>query len=59
MAWSNVRSKRLKSSVRIVNASTATRAIGDWFNVYNNRCGYKAEDMKTPAKAYALAAYPE
>ncbi|MFM7655775.1 MAG: integrase core domain-containing protein [Paracoccaceae bacterium] len=36
--------------------SAPTRAIGDWISFYNHRRPHQALDMKTPAKAFALAA---
>ena len=34
----------------------ASRVIGDWIRFYNHRRPHQALGMKTPAKAYALAA---
>jgi putative transposase len=34
----------------------ANRVIGDWIQFYNTRRPHQALGMKTPAKAYALAA---
>jgi putative transposase len=34
----------------------ASRVIADWISFYNNRRPHQALGMKTPAKAFALAA---
>jgi transposase InsO family protein len=36
----------------------AMRAIGDWIQFYNHRRPHQALGMRTPAEAYALAAWP-
>jgi hypothetical protein len=38
--------------------SVTTHAIGDWISFYNNQRPHQALDIKTPAKAFALAAKP-
>lgn len=41
---------------RFENQQHATRVVGDWIQFYNHRRPHQALGMKTPAKAYALAA---
>jgi len=41
---------------RFESLQHASRTIGDWIGFYNNRRPHQALGMKTPAKAFALAA---
>ena len=44
---------------RFESLQHASRTIGDWIGFYNNRRPHQALGMKTPAKAFALAACVE
>jgi putative transposase len=41
---------------RFESQQNAMRIIGDWISFYNNRRPHQALGMKTPAKAYKVAA---
>ena len=41
---------------RFESLQHASRVLGDWIQFYNHQRPHQALDMKTPAKAYALAA---
>lgn len=43
---------------RFESQQHATRVVGDWIQFYNHRRPHQALGMKTPAEAYALAAWP-
>ncbi|WP_233772711.1 integrase core domain-containing protein [Achromobacter sp. AONIH1] len=44
---------------RFATIQHASRVVGDRIRFYNHRRPHQALDMKTPAEAFALAAYPE
>jgi putative transposase len=44
---------------RFETLQQGTHVIGDWISFYNHRRPHQALNMKTPAEAFAFAAWPE